>query len=116
MLVLCKRDNRRIIGKECHNCAQRGYTGEIKQWFHQRTQDFFEQAYDSELYKDFTNSTCNDTYSHKVEHCIQQQIVRIVHNGVEHIGCAHTRCKVTENEEEYRQANNTGRYASKDLL
>ena len=88
-LVLCKRDNRRIIRKECKHSTQRRHTGKVEKWLHQWTENLFKHIDNSELDKNLANGTGDYADGHKVEHSVEQEVMSSVHDGIQHICRTH---------------------------
>ena len=89
VLVLRQRDDGGVVGKEGHNGAQGGDTGQVVEGFHQRAQDVLQQAHHAKLYQQLANGPHEHTDGHDVEHGLEQQMVGCLHEGVEHVGQGH---------------------------
>ena len=101
---MSQRDDGGIVGQEGHHCTQRGHTGEVKEWFHQGTQQALQHFNYTKLYKDFTDSSGQYADTHQVEHGVDQQVMCRFHHGVEHIGHAHDAAQITEDKNHNEQA------------
>ena len=77
---------------------------------------FLKQTDNTELNENLANGTCNHADSHEVEDRVEQQVVRRVHDSVEHVCRTHLRCQIAEQGKKYHQADNSRRYPPKSFL
>ena len=101
--VLAERDDGRVVGQEGHDGTQGGNAGKVEKRLHQRTQHLLEQSDHAEFCHQLGQSSGEDGDTHQVEHGIQQQVVRRVHHGLEHVSSAHSGTEEPEHDYQYGQ-------------
>ncbi len=89
VLVVSQGDDGGIVGEESHDCAQSRHTGQIVKGFHEGTQDVLHESHNTELDKQFADTTHQDADGHDVEDGLEQELVGCLHKGVEHVGQRH---------------------------
>ena len=88
-LVLGQGNDGRVVGQECHHGTQGSHAGKVVQGLHERPQEALQQRHHAKLRHQLGKRTGKNGNAHQIEHGIEQQIVRGVHDGLEHVSASH---------------------------
>ena len=87
--VLGQGDDGRIVRQEGHHGTQRRHAGKIVERLHERAQEALQERHHAKLRHQLGQRAREYGNAHQVEHGIEQEVVRRVHDGFEHVAAPH---------------------------